>query len=290
MRLSVCSALFMTTIALPGSVAFGAPAITACGTETSHGVLTSDLDCSAEEVGVVVVSGGDLDLAGHTLIMGTVAGIVCKGSCRIDGNAAITAGLASYNDDKGSLTGNGLTAIDAEGWSAVVANLDVRGGTSTAVAASRVEMANCFIIGDTALGVRAGRVTLTDTMINGYDVGIDARKRVSLVSSSVTNGIQGILAGGKVDLADYSAVAGCSRSGIRARGVRASHSQINGSGQYLGYDEYCLNNPDECADILSVRRPKLDDTPCDQSGKLEMMPAGQGWQPSGETWGTCGSD
>ncbi|MFN2376138.1 MAG: hypothetical protein ABR538_06355 [Candidatus Binatia bacterium] len=294
MKRSAISILISTLIALPGSGAWAAQAITTCGQETIGGVLTGDLDCSGVDVGVTVLPGGSLDLAGHALVMGQVAGVVCLGSCVIDGNVAITKGQASANEDRGTMLGSALDGIVAlsNTSSLDVANIHMQGTTSTGISAHRATLRNCTIGYTADVGISVtGRLTLTDSTVAGHDVGVVAGKRVSMVTSSITGAGHGILTPGRVSLADHSTVQGHDIVGIRARAVRATDSQINSSGEYLYVEQdHCLLYPEECGDIFTVRKPKLSGTTCDKSSRVKSSQGGQVWELTGQSWETCSQD
>ena len=292
---SARSVLFAAALSIACSVPCAFAETVTCGARIQHGVLASDLDCSGVDTAVLIADGGDLDLAGHTLVMGTVAGISCERRCSIDGNTAITRGLASTNDDKGTLAGSSAGGIFSDNPRSFVkvANLDVTGITTTGLTASRASLVNVLLQGATQVGIETDkRVTLQDSTVSSSDlgIGIRARRGVSLEASSVTSGNYGILAGSDVAMSGHSTVQGCNITGIRARAVRGTDSQINLSGQGPWSEAYCLAHPEDCVDILTVTPPKLAGTVCGKSGRLTALPDGSGFEPSGQSWNVCSSE
>jgi hypothetical protein len=270
---------------------YAAEVVSQCDMAVTHGVLSTDLDCSSVQTGVTVLDGGDLDLAGHTLTAGASDGVRCQGRCQVDGNRAITNGETSSPEDRGSILGAVFYGIAAE--DASVANVNII-GTGTGIAASKVELTNSSIDTLEVCIIASKRVSLEGSdLVAGLDYGrgIVTWKKVSLIRSTVTGGRYGIETEASVRLADESAVEVAGVFGIRARRLRADNSQIimSGDPDFYGSDD-CLTTPDECGDILTRKRPRLNETPCNISQQMQLGPGGVYWIATGEDWDVCTKD
>ena len=226
-----------------------------CGMVVSDGVLTSDLDCSANPYGVSVRHRGLLDLAGHTLIPGQLAGVACERDCTIVGNGGAIRDGAQWG------------IIDRE-------------------RRSRVAISGVTISGNGSYGVAAGgKITVTDSEISGnnYGIGFDGSpKKVSISRSRLIgnrgSGISALFA--RVDISD-SEISGNGINGVQAHKVFATSSVIVNNGG----DDHCLTFPLECVDLASAAHPSLFSVTCDTSADL-TSDAGF----TEDNWGVCTLD
>jgi hypothetical protein len=188
-RLSVASGL-----ALLATVADAAPlAITECHQEIAgtSGILTTDLDCSADPLSVGVdVLRGDLYLDGHS-ITGAAIGVACVERCTIYG--------------PGTIVGNGMGvdqfSTSPSGGKVRLIGVTVTGNDSGGIGGDRVKVEGSTVSGNGGLilsgnaiggGVIGKKVLVRDSSVSGnLDFGVFSGKIALRNSSVATNGTDG---------------------------------------------------------------------------------------------------
>jgi hypothetical protein len=229
--------------------------VTECRQEVTSGVLAGDLDCPGDSAAVFVAHRGSLDLAGFTLSGGTVSVIVCEGDCTIEGSGGLVTGGSR----------NGIQAQEVQRSStATVSNLQISGNGLYGITAEAAVVSNCEILDNTSVGIyaREKNVEVTGSTISGNGTGVYAMYgRVSALGSTIAGNGAGVVSRKRVDLVDTT-ISDSGVQGVRARKVVATNTDILNSGT-------TCSETDECYDIGSRGRPRLDGVTCGTSAKLD---------------------
>ncbi|MFN2427864.1 MAG: right-handed parallel beta-helix repeat-containing protein [Candidatus Binatia bacterium] len=171
--------------------------------------------------------------------------------------------------------------------------LELRGFALSNAQLDGVECYRCDVVGPgailNAVGIgirpaRKGRITNV-TVTGSGSVGVDGG-RLRITDSRIEDNKWGIIAGGNARLTN-TIVTGNERSGVEgpylssdgcARGrIFLKSSEVSGNGT----SPDCGVLPDDCADVISCREPRVSsDSTCGTS----FM------EPAGPTWGVCSLD
>lgn len=266
---------FASTL-LVASICSAAPVpLTTCGQTVSEAVLTGDLDCSSTEGFAVTLSpGGSIDLAGYTLTGGIGGGgVFCLGDCTVvGGGGSILAAVDPEDDFHSTGVEHPLTGLRPFTPEYV---LDVSGvtisGHSSGISGAFLVIRDCEITG--AYTPYSGKgVDISTSLITGNRNG--GGGRTLRMSDTIVTGNDNGPSGRRVEVRD-SSVYGNQGTGMTARGLRMTGSQVEGN---------CLSpSSSHCYDVKSDRRPRLTTTDCGTSAR---------WTRDGDwvTWGVCALD
>jgi hypothetical protein len=241
--------------------------ITACG-QTIHpreiGVLQNDLTCSGGGVGVRLENGAVLDLGGHTITLGlsTSTAVECLARCSVLGPGTLTTNSLGHGGGivstaKGRIV---VTGVQLSGFvipiHAPFARVTFTDSTiqdsALGVDVRRIDVEDVTIAtdpGGTCISGFTGRVRGTNLALSGCSTGIYVGKVVDLTGLTWAGGSIGVLTGKRVKLVD-SSVTGAS-----------------------------------VADVVSGRLPRLVNTACDRSARLD-----DGIIDTAVSWGVCAND
>lgn len=264
--------------------------LTTCGETIADAVLTADLDCSAAAgFAVTIADGGSLDLAGDRLTgtptYGTVGpifsdyafggAIECKGGCTISGGGGAivspagmpaqtwwSTGVYGYRDFRRTTSNRKVTTIrDAE----------ISGWTGFAVIAKSIEMTNCTVTGNQR-GVAADRNLVMDAcnVTSNAEQGVHTLRGAISNSNLTDNGI-GLDVALAISLAN-SAVSGSLGDGVLYGRLVATGSTVTSNCVAPSFTP--------CADIRTSKRPRLRDSSCETSIRLDTT----------SSWGKCSLD
>jgi hypothetical protein len=259
-------------LALLGGLLLGGTAhavdVTACG-QTIHpreiGVLQNDLTCSSGGVGVRLENGAVLDLGGHSITLGlsTAIAVECLARCSVLGPGTLTT----------SSSGHGGGIVSAAKGRVVVTGVQLSG----------------FVI---PIQAPFARVTLTDSTIQDGTLGVDARRidveDVTIATEAIGTCITGFT--GRVRGTNL-ALSGCN-TGIQV-GKAVDLSGLTWTGGSIGViTEKRVKLVDSSvtgasvADVVSARLPRLVDTACDRSARVDS----DGIIDTTLAWGVCALD
>jgi hypothetical protein len=294
--------LIWTVIVLIASLAM-ATDITTCGATIAAGdtgVLQADLDCSTSPIGVLVLSGGVLDLNGHSIAGGdgTTATVLGarnsdgsgRANFRIVGPGEIAGTSRNYNTSSGTGTcvqvNDGLVKM-----SGGTGSIDIHGciyGITGSTAAEANGLARVFLdhvhLHDLLYdGVGVATLIASEVVAtNNGGQGLGAANTLKALNVVATNNVHGHglfagtnLKGVNVTSTDnYSGaeawrtlklanaqVIGNTFSGVAGTRVQLSDSTVTGNG---------------FVDVLSRTRPVLKNTTCNRSLDFNDM-----------SWGVC---
>jgi len=286
-QLVLCSVLI--AILRGGVAAADVVPLTTCGETVTDAVLTADLDCSAAAgFAVTIADGGSLDLAGHRLTGTPTDGsagpdfsnyafggaIECKGGCTISGGGGAivsptgmpartewSTGVYGYRDFRRTTSARKVTTIR---------DVEISGWTGLAVIAKTIEMTNCTVTGN-QWGVAADRKLVMDTCnVTNNANSVSALRGVISNSNLIDNRI-GLVVGITVSLAN-SVISGSLGEGVLIGRLLATGSTITGNCVAPSFTP--------CADIRTNKRPRLRDSSCGTSVRLDTT----------DSWGKCSLD
>lgn len=249
--------------ALPASAIVN---VTTCGQVVRGvGVLTADLDCSAQADDAVKLS-GKLLLGGFTITGNPGFDVVrCEtGGCKVVGPGTLTGGADAIRSDKRAtadavtITANGGDGVRTDG------SAKVRSATVTSNG------------GDGVRAKGSAKIEASDVSGNGSD-GVRADKTIVVKGSTVTaNGGNGVDSDTKAKVQATSTVGGNGLDGVR--GVRVSLKDSVATGN--GVSPVC-GVTDDCADLAAELGARVIGTAtCGTSRRTE----------GGGTWGVCAND
>lgn len=260
--------LAFACIAFTSTTASAQEVVASCGVSVLDGVLAVDLDCSGFPSGVAVEDGGTLDLAGHTLIAGSLVGVGCTDECTIEGSG-------------GKITGGGGSGVI--GRTVHISNTEVSGIDDHGVSGIRsVDVTGCTILDNLGYGVMGWgrRANVTDSTLSGNAVAVSSIRIVSVAGSTISGNSWGVHGQRRGTITD-SSVTGNSNSGASGRKLTATNSNISNNGEDCSYAP-------GCSDIATQLRPIVENVTCDTSARVGRPPADE--LPTGESWGVCTND
>jgi hypothetical protein len=293
-------------LAILAALALGvAPAPSLAATVSCGQTAQGDAELAESCTGDVIVAGGRLNLAGHTL-RGSVFcdAPLCEIVSQPGGGTVAGFGVPLS-------VGIAAGGQAAEGAGHIVVDGVAVHGFGTGVAARNVVLTNARISGNLWRGVDAGEsieavgivvrrngedglhARIGGVAVDGADIadnggsGVRALAGVIAVDAKISsNGRDGIENYSQAALVIGSEIRGNGRHGVRsddsdcnptdALELRASHAAGNGTG-----DGCAPGAP--CADLVACTAPSLDEaSSCDKSLVMESL--------SGEAWAVCSGD
>jgi hypothetical protein len=308
-RPHACRSLVLTLVAvLPifGVTRVFATDITACGATIAPGdtgVLQVDLDCSAAPLGVLVLSGGELDLNGHAIAGGDVTGATVQGAKKSDGTGrgnfrivgpgeisgtsqiyqgtpSGTPGCVQVNDGRVKISG-GTGTVDIHG--CVYGILGSRGVTPNGkahVSLDHVNLHNMLFDGAAVGALDASDVSATD---NGGQ-GLGASKTFTAQNVVARNNLHGhgLFAGTNLKGANVEATG--NYDGVEAwKTLKLSDATVTGNAfsgvagtHVIVMDSTITGNGG--VDVLSRMKPLVKNTTCGKSLDYNSM-----------SWHVCGN-
>jgi hypothetical protein len=273
------------------SAALAETAVTNCGQHVTDGVLTGDLDCSAQVSGfaVSIESDGSLDLAGHRMISPTAperpsatgGGIFCEGDCRVRGGGGSIVSIVPVDFDPAHRNlPEGIVSPYPRQSTVSVSNVTISGfwegvnahvvrarqvvatGNVAALVGTRMRISGATLTANNQ-GVAAFRAHVSNSEISGNGNGMILRRVKLLNSDVVNNRFNGIIAA----------------DGGKPGRLWATDSSIDGNCADAEPD-------DDCWDFSTSggKVPELVNSHCSTSGRFVL--SSQTWT----SWHLCSND
>ena len=258
-----------------------APGTRRCNLEPEVECVTDD-DCSKGrcvvfDQAVILGPNATLQMNGHTIRGGT-QGVICLSKPGPMGHH----NASSTIQGPGEITDPQSVGINHQSRRLVAENLIITGASFAGI-----------------LSPSAGRVELTNVTVRGGRFGVSNIRRLRATNLTVSDTEEYGIQADKIQGANITLdnnMAGL-RGGTRVDGLVATNNRGPAvEGLYLGVrlQNATLSNNDalgEGIDILSERRPRLENTTCSRSERLVCDPTNQ-WDCTrpGESWGVCSLD